>query len=319
MGVGVAAWVCGCELVVLRLGWGLVEMRGDVRPGTMCAMWWKGSLRVVAPVVVVAAVAGVGLWLHSVDRTAGDTWHSVGTDEPDRIDVNASVQRVDAVAREVVLRILVVPRGRFGEHDGVAPTVDVRLLNSSSLRGDQVLPAHQRISSTDLPLALSGGTVTDYPFDSYDTKIQFAAVHGDEQIPVQLTLDKVDSLFAVSIRDHDTSNGIGGLDVRFSRSASVLVFAVFMMVAMWALAIAVLLGARFLVTRRRGVVWPAFGFMAATLFALAGFRNTAPGSPPIGSLLDYLAFMWAEAITALSVVVAVVAGLLAEPHETAAA
>ncbi|GAB3878664.1 DUF4436 family protein [Kibdelosporangium lantanae] len=279
-------------------------------------MWRKRSLKVIAPVLAVAAVAGVGLWLHSVDRTAGDTWHSVGTDEPDRVDVNASVQRVDAVAREVVLRILVVPRGRYGEYEGVAPTLDIRLLNSSSLRGDQLFAAHQRISSTDLPLALDSGTVTDYPFDAYRTRIQFAAVHGDDQIPVQLTLDKVDSLFAVSIQDHDTSNGIGGLDVRFSRSASVLVFAVFMMVAMWALAIAVLLGARFLVSRRRGMVWPAFGFMAATLFALAGFRNTAPGSPPIGSLLDYLAFLWAEAIIALSAVVAVVAGIVAESGTT---
>jgi hypothetical protein len=275
-------------------------------------MWWNRSLKVVAPVLAVAALAGVGLWLHSVDRTASDTWHSVGTEASDRIDVHASVQRVDAAAREVVLRILVVPQGRFGEDGGVAPTVDVRLLNSSSLRGDQSFPAHQRISSTDLPLALDGGTVTDYPFDSYAAKIQFAAAHGDEQIPIQLTLDKVDSLFAVSIQDHDVSNGIGGLDVRFSRSASVLVFSVFMMVAMWALAIAVLLGARFLVTQHRGMVWPAFGFMAATLFALAGFRNTAPGSPPIGSLLDYLAFLWAEAIIALSAVVAVVAGLVAE-------
>src|SRR5690242_14618079 len=111
------------------------------------AMWRKRSLKVVAPVLAVAAVAGVGLWLHSVDRTASDTWHSVGTEEADRIDVNASVQRVDAVGREVVLRILVVPRGRYGEYDGVAPTVDIRLLNSSSLRGDQLFPAHQRISS----------------------------------------------------------------------------------------------------------------------------------------------------------------------------
>ncbi|HKN50847.1 MAG TPA: DUF4436 family protein, partial [Amycolatopsis sp.] len=101
-------------------------------------------------------------------------------------------------------------------------------------------------------------------------------------------------------------------DVRFSRSSSALVFAIFMMVTMWGLAIAVLLGARYLVSGRRGMVWPAFGFMAATLFALAGFRNAAPGSPPIGSLLDYLAFLWAEVIIAFSVVVAVVAGVIAD-------
>lgn len=266
-------------------------------------MWWK---------VIVAAlvVAGLGLWLYSTDRTAGDTWHSVGTQDPDRIDVSASVQRVDAVAREVVLRVLVVPHGKYGEDDSLAPREELRLLSSSSLRGDQVLPAHQRISSIDLPMAMSDGAVTDYPFDRYDAKIQFIVTQRGEQVPTLVTLDKVDSLFTVSVRNYDLG---GGLDVRFTRSTTVLVFATFMMVTMWALAIAALLGARFLVSRRKGVVWPAFGFMAATLFALAGFRNAAPGSPPIGSLLDYIAFLWAEAIIALSVVVAVVAGVIVEP------
>ncbi|SDY05660.1 protein of unknown function [Amycolatopsis xylanica] len=263
------------------------------------------------PLLVVVA-AGLGLWLHAADRTAGDTWHAAGTEAPDRIDVFASVQRIDAAGREAVLRVLAVPLGRFGEDDGAAPAADLHLLNSSSLRGDHVYPAHQRISSTDLPIALSGGTVTDYPFDSYDVKIQFAAEVDGESVPVLFTLDKVDSLFGLSVRSYQVANGVGGAEVRFSRSAGVLVFAVFMMITMWGLAIAVLLGAKHLVTRRRGLIWPAFGFMAATLFALAGFRNIAPGAPPIGSLLDYTAFYWAEAVIAVSVVVAVVAGAITE-------
>lgn len=276
---------------------------------TMAAMWVKTA----AVVVLVAAAVGVGLWLHAADRTVGDTWHSVGTTAPDRVEVNASVQRVDATAREMTLRVLVVPLGKLGEDDGLAPSGELRLLNSSSLRGDQVFPAHQRLSSVDLPIALTGGTVTDYPFDSYRARIQFAAELNGEQVPVLLTLDKVDSLFSLHINGGDAADGLGTLDVELGRSVSVGVFAVFMMVTMWALAIAVLLGAWHLIARRRGLVWPAFGFMAATLFALAGFRNVAPGSPPFGSLLDYSAFLWAELIIALSVVAAVLAGAVAEP------
>ncbi|HEV7974050.1 DUF4436 family protein [Amycolatopsis sp.] len=163
--------------------------------------------------------------------------------------------------------MLVTPRGELGEDGGLAPAAELRLLNSSSLRGDQVFPAHQRISSIDLPIALSGGTVTDYPFDSYQVSVQFAAAQGGVQVPVLLTVDKVDSLFAYSIIGADGSSGL---------------------------------------------VWPAFGFMAATLFALAGFRNLAPGLPPIGSLLDYAAFLWAEVIIALNVVVSVVSGAVTE-------
>ncbi|MEU3688474.1 DUF4436 family protein [Streptomyces narbonensis] len=53
-------------------------------------------------------------------------------------------------------------------------------------------------------------------------------------------------------------------------------------IAVWALDLSVLTGAWFLVTRRKGLTRAALGWMAATPFALAAFRNTAPGTPPIG-------------------------------------
>ena len=56
----------------------------------------------------------------------------------------------------------------------------------------------------------------------------------------------------------------------------------------------------------------SFGWMAATLCALVSVRQAAPGSPPIGSLIDYAAFFWAEGIIAVSLVAAVFAGYRAE-------
>ena len=264
--------------------------------------------------VGVGVATGIGVLVHAADRTAGDTWHAVGTDAPDRVDVDATVQKVDALARELTLRVLVVPHGRLGEDDGSAPTADLTLLNSSSLRGDQTFPAHERIAAVDLPLPLAGGAVTDYPFDGYTSHLQFGAVEDGRQVPVLLTLDKVDSLFRLSVAAADGDSGLGTLEIRLDRAVSVLVFALFMMFAMWAIAVAVLLGAARLIADRRGLVWPAFGFMTASLFALAAFRNVAPGSPPIGSLLDYTAFFWAEVIIALSVFGSVVVGAAVE-HE----
>jgi hypothetical protein len=100
--------------------------------------------------------------------------------------------------------------------------------------------------------------------------------------------------------------------VHVSRAQGTKFLAVFMMVVMWALALSVLGGAYVLVSRRRGLVWPALGWMAATLFALAGMRNTAPGSPPVGCVLDYAAFFWAELLTAVGVVAVSVFGVLTE-------
>ncbi|MET9571334.1 DUF4436 family protein [Streptomyces virginiae] len=78
-----------------------------------------------------------------------------------------------------------------------------------------------------------------------------------------------------------------------------LCFAVLMTVVMWALAASVLTGTWYLASRGEGLVRPAPDWRAATLFALAAFRNTAPGSPPVGCVLDRLAFLWAETLTAL--------------------
>lgn len=126
-----------------------------------------------------------------------------------------------------------------------------------------------------------------------------------------MTLSSSDVLFAATVAASE-DDGTAVFDVGLGRSNSVLVFAVFMMAAMWALAVSVLIGAWFLVTRRKGPTWPALGWMAATLFALAAFRNTAPGTPPIGCLMDYIAFLWAETVIAFCLVTVAVTGFTAE-------
>ncbi|MEU4277293.1 DUF4436 family protein [Streptomyces tanashiensis] len=142
------------------------------------------------------------------------------------------------------------------------------------------------------------------------------AAQGGEKVSVRMTPSNNDALFSADA-DGSEDNGTAVFDVGLGRSHSVLVFAVFVMTAMWALAAAVLTGAWFLVTRREGLSWPALGWMAATLFALAAFRNTAPGTPPIGSLMDYLAFLWAETVIASCLVTVVVTGFGAERRSPA--
>ncbi|MFI8257850.1 DUF4436 family protein [Streptomyces filamentosus] len=275
-----------------------VRPRGGLVPAALAAL-------------LIAAAVAVGAWLQFGERQALDEAYGAGSSAPDRIDVRASVQRVDAAGRELTLRVLVTPRGELAEAGGVSPTEDLTLQTSTSTRGDLSFEAHSRIATVDLPVALTGGSITDYPFDAYDAAIEFNAAQGGEPVPVRVTLTNGDALFTAGV-DATEVRGTAVLDVTLGRSNSVLVFAVFMMVAMWALAVSVLIGAWFLVTRRKGLTWPALGWMAATLFALAAFRNTAPGTPPIGCLMDYVAFLWAETIVALCLVTSVVTGFKAE-------
>ncbi|MCX4782265.1 DUF4436 family protein [Streptomyces sp. NBC_01264] len=269
--------------------------------------------------LVIVASVGVGAWLQFGERQAQDTVHTAGRADADRVDVEATIQRADAAGRELVLRVLVTPRGALAEADGVAPVEDLTLQTSASTRDDLTFKAHQRIAGRDVPVAMTGGSVTDYPFDAYGADVEFAAVMGHEKVPVRVLFSNNDVLFASTVEASTAGDGAAVLDIGLARSNSVLVFAVFMMIAMWALAVSVLIGGWFLVTRRKGLTWPALGWMAATLFALAAFRNTAPGTPPIGCLLDYLAFLWAEILIAFCLITVVVAGCRAESRAEPAA
>ncbi|GGO38502.1 hypothetical protein GCM10012286_13620 [Streptomyces lasiicapitis] len=95
-----------------------------------------------------------------------DTRNRAGGAAPDRVDIDASVQRVDAACRELVLRVLVTPRGTLAEADGFSPARTLTMQNSSSIRRDLTFPAHSRIATVDVPVTLTSGSITDYPFDA---------------------------------------------------------------------------------------------------------------------------------------------------------
>lgn len=266
-------------------------------------------LLVLIPLAVLILVAvSVGSWLQFTERQTKDTVHTVGSGAADRVDVRATVQSVDAAAGELVLRVRVSPRGALGEEQGTAPRADLSLQTSVATLGDLAFEAHERIAPQDVRVALTGGSISDYPFDTYDTDIEFWAVQGGEPVPVRMLFSNADTLFSVSVTP-PPSGQEAVVALKLSRSGSLLTFAVFMMIAMWALASSVLLGAWYLTTRRQGLVWPALAWMAATLFALAAFRNTAPGTPPIGCVMDWFAFFWAEAVIALCLIVVVTFGI----------
>ncbi|MGW8765896.1 DUF4436 family protein [Streptomyces sp. NPDC055815] len=266
-------------------------------------------LPILIPIAVLIVVAvAVGSWLQFSERQALDTVHTVGSEAADRVDVEATVQRVDAAARELVLRVRVIPRGSLGEEDGTAPVADLLLQTSAATLGDLAFKAHERLSTRDVQVAITGGSISDYPFDAYETDVEFWAVLGGEPVPVRVLFSNNDTLFSFSATPTSSpQEAVVGL--RVVRSSSLLVFAVFMMMVMWALAASVLIAAWYLGTRGEGLVWPALAWMAATLFALSAFRNTAPGTPPIGCVLDWFAFLWAETIIALCLIAVVITGV----------
>ena len=265
--------------------------------------------------LIVLAVA-VGSWLQYTERQALGAVHAVGSEAADRMDIEADVQSVDAAARELALRVRVTARGSLGEEGGTAPVAGLSLQTSAQTLGDLEFKAHERLTIRDVQVAITDGSISDYPFDTYETDIEFWALLDGKQVPVRVLFSNSDTLFSISATPVPSGQEAAGMALELARSGSLLVFAVFMMIVMWALAASVLIGAWYVTTRREGLVWPALGWMAATLFALSAFRNNAPGSPPIGCVLDWFAFLWAETVIALCLIVVVVTGVrTAVPHD----
>jgi hypothetical protein len=190
------------------------------------------------------------------------------------------------------------------------------------------------MAPTDVTLELFGGQVTNYPFDHHKAQLFAAMVHQpaststsasgtpstdasgstsgggstatEQATVVPISMHVFESLHGFSLdvaNAAEVDNGSIDAVMTIDRASSTVVFAVFVMILMWLLALgAVSLSLAVLVGGRK-VELAMFGFLGSLLFAFPAVRNVVPGTPPIGSLNDYLAFFWAEALVAVSLLI----------------
>ena len=274
---------------------------------------WRGLLLRIAAVLLVPVLCGGGILMYLDERSTQNQGAAVGDSaQANRIELYVTAQQVNAAQQRLQLRVEVIPHGTLAASGLDVPAKYLSLYTSSPTHAQVDFPAGRPVPAQDLDLSLYGGTVSDYPFDGYDAQAAFAASMDGQTVPVSMSFGDIDPFFHIATVDGGYQNETVELTVHVSRAQGTKFLAAFMMAVMWALALSVLAGAWILVSRRRGLVWPALGWMAATLFALAGLRNTAPGAPPIGCVLDYAAFFWAELLTGVGVVAVSLWGALTE-------
>jgi hypothetical protein len=263
---------------------------------------------------VFAVVLGGSLALYIDERNSRHHKYTAGErNAANRIMLAVTVQKVDPANDNLVLSVLPMPEGSLLRPEDDTPTKSFVIKMGTADPPVLSFPAKRPIAVQTVNASLeNSGTFSDYPFDSYSGALGFVAIAGDQPLPLLVTLRDIDPFFVTRAPGTLTEGHVVAFEIHISRSRGTLILAWFVMLAMWALSLSVLGGAWILVTRRKGMVWPAFGWMAATLFALISVRNAIPGSPPIGSLIDYVAFFWAEGIIAASITVAAVAGIRLE-------
>lgn len=285
--------------------------------------------------IVYAAVLGI---YQSENENRQNLVQISHAKNPAHMNAKATIRSVDPAKEEATIRIEFDPQGGFRAEDGFASAYDVRVLvNANSGKQEYEFLKDKRINPIEFTVNTSGGNVSEYPFDKYSTPVEMIvtaskkdleeaeASNGDEespapptqspaadgttsvtQVPVESNLYFDGTLAGWSVSAEAERVAIPGY-VAFSadmkRASTAIYFACFINAAIVVIAIGVLLIALSVAVRGRQVELPMITLGVIVLFALPALRNFLPGQPPIGTLLDFVAFFWAQAIVAISVVI----------------
>jgi hypothetical protein len=234
-----------------------------------------------------------------------------------RIDVSGRIVTADPLKGDVMVRLEFTPHGSLASGEGGALARDLELYVASATgKNLHEFKKGKRMNPVEAVVEIYEGEPMDYPFDNHTAELSFAfqSPGGNESVPVAVEMRgsvaglRIDTEYA---KENAPDHAV--IDISIERAMTARFFSIFIMIAMWALTIGVI----FLVFRvfagHRKIEISMFSFLGALLFAFPALRNSQPGTPPIGTLSDFLAFFWAEVIIALSLLSVVLCWLIRGP------
>ena len=131
-----------------------------------------------------------------------------------------------------------------------------------------------------------------------------AAGSAPEKLPLVIEFNARSHAMHVAPRlSQQSEKGDTIVRLELTRILPIVVFTWFMAGVASVIALAMTLVVFSVITGRRNPDLGMLGWAAALLFALPAVRNNLPGAPPLGALIDYCAFFWAEALVGLSMLV----------------
>ncbi len=267
------------------------------------------------------------------------------TNSPNYVFIAATIIAVDTDTLSATVRVDFTPNGNLINEDqsqdfstlARSMTVATQGLladpsGSSSTGAPSGSPSYTSASSSfvfvkgdymqdiDLTLPLEPGTLKSpsppgtstakYPWDTYVNTSPFALQvrnglgTGGAFLPSCVGLSSSVGGWTVVEHPFYVNNAF---DVSFARSHPVKFYCYFVMALMWALALGGVAMAVIMMMRKQDEIdTAAFAYLAALLFAFPLIRQTLPGNPGPGSLIDILAYYWTEVIVAATLVVLLV-------------
>lgn len=240
-----------------------------------------------------------------------------------RIDVSGRIVTADPIKGDVIVRLEFTPHGTLASPDGtLARDLDFYVASATG-KNQHEFKKGKRMNPVEAVVEIYEGEPMDYPFDTHEAELSFffepaaakgGEASGSESIPVAVEMRgsvaglRLDTEYA---KENAPDHAV--IAISLERASTARFFSIFIMIAMWALTIGVICLVFRVFSGQRKIEISMFSFLGALLFAFPALRNSQPGTPPIGTMSDFLAFFWAEVIIALSLLAVVLRWLIRGP------
>ena len=260
-------------------------------------------------------------------------------DTTDRVLISVEVTNASPSTKQLTAQLGFRVVGSVAK-DSVTPAVDLKLL-TNNIHGQQEFdfPKGKRMNRIDAIFPLQGN-LNKYPFDRYVTTMRLLMISPARNVQPQTSkapgstpeiTEPIDELTVGSstLQDHapvalsvsvsasipgmqfegNISRGATreptGINLGVTRPNSVIFVSLIVMLMMTALSIS-LFGMVLRATtpgKKRDLL--PLSVSISLIFGMPALRNIQPGVPPVGVLVDYIVFIWAELLVAASAVIIV--------------
>jgi hypothetical protein len=244
------------------------------------------------------------------------------TEEPpaDAVLLSLSPEGVDAAADRLAAKLTVLSFGPVASPDTSLLSEPLTILVTDNDGPVSFTLAQDEIPSPQSLRLITDGYVERWPFDSHSVDVAIVSlqtVGGEARAIPTLLCGSAHvpgwtfSSEEVAGNDELVVDGEPVTQIRITATRSVATVA-FGIVILGLMAVLPVLGLTVAVVAYRGirkVEATLMSWMAAMLFATIPLRTFLPGSPPIGSWVDYLVVLWVVAGLVLGLVIYVLAWL----------
>lgn len=280
----------------------------------------RGRAIAIALVAVLVAVYVVVVALYALSERAANIEGCTEGPPADAVLLSITPESVNAASDRIVANLTVLSFGPIGSADTSLLSEPLTILVSDTDGPRSFTIAQDEIPSPQSLNFITDGYVERWPFDSHSVDVAILSLQGEGEdmtaIPTLLCGSAhvpgwTFSSEEVAGTDEIVVDGepVTQIRVTATRSGATVAFGI---VILGLMAVLPILGLTVAIVAYRGirkVEATLMSWMAAMLFATIPLRTFLPGSPPIGSWVDYLVVLWVVAGLVLGLVIYVLAWL----------